>query len=409
MLTFEQKLERYAELAVKVGANVQPEQTLVVNAMIEAAELVRLVVKKAYEAGAKNVKVNYSDEQVNRIRYDMASDESFLEPPKYYAEEMTELAENGAAFMTILSANPDLMKGVNPERISNHQRTFGSAMAKYRQYQQSDKMSWTGLAFASPDWAAKVFPDAPQDKQVPMLWDAIFQAVRADQDDPIAAWEEHINKLQQKSDELNNKKYHKLHFVSEGTDLTIELPEGHIWAQAGSINEKGDRFVANIPTEEVFTAPLKTGVNGTVRSTKPLSYGGNIIDNFSITFENGRIVGFTAEEGEDTLARLIEMDEGSHYLGEVALVPYASPISESGILYYTTLFDENASCHLAIGSAYAFNLEGGKTMSAEQLAESGLNASITHVDFMMGSKDLNITGITRDGKEEPIFVNGNWA
>lgn len=409
MLTFEQKLERYAELAVKVGANVQPEQVLVVNAMIEAAELVRLVVKKAYEAGAKLVKVNYSDEQVNRIRYDMASDESFLEPPKYHAEEMTELAENGAAFMTILSANPDLMKGVNPERISNYQRTFGAAMAKYRQYQQADKMSWTGLAFASPDWAAKVFPYAPTDQQVNMLWDAIFQAVRADQEDPIAAWEEHIQTLQNKSDELNSKKYHKLHYVSEGTDLTIELPEGHIWAQAGSHNEKGDRFVANIPTEEVFTAPLKTGVNGTVRSTKPLSYGGNIIDHFSITFENGRIVDYKAEEGHDTLTRLIEMDEGSHYLGEVALVPYASPISESGILYYTTLFDENASCHLAIGSAYAFNLEGGKTMSPEELAASGLNTSITHVDFMMGSKELNITGITRDGQEEPIFIQGNWA
>ena len=409
MLTFEQKMEQYAELAVKVGANVQPGQTLVVNAMIEAAELVRLVVKKAYEAGAKHVKVNYSDEQVNRIRYDLAPDEAFLVPPVYHAKEMTELAENGAAFMTILSSNPDLMKGVDPERISNYQKTFGAAMAKYRQYQQSDKMSWTGIAFASPDWAAKVFPDAPKDQQVSLLWDAIFQAVRADQVDPIAAWESHIEKLQSKSDELNSKKYHKLHFTSEGTDLTIELPEGHIWAQAGSINEKGDRFVANIPTEEVFTAPLKTGVNGYVRSTKPLSYGGSIIDNFTITFKDGRITDYTAETGQDTLSRLIEMDEGSHYLGEVALVPYASPISESGILYYTTLFDENASCHLAIGSAYAFNLEGGKTMTSEQLAASGLNSSITHVDFMMGSKDLNITGITREGKEEPIFINGNWA
>lgn len=180
-------------------------------------------------------------------------------------------------------------------------------------------------------------------------------------------------------------------------------------AQAGSHNEKGERFVANIPTEEVFTAPLKTGVNGTVRSTKPLSYGGNIIDNFSITFEKGRIVDFSAEQGEDTLTRLISMDEGSHYLGEVALVPYRSPISESGILYYNTLFDENASCHLAIGSAYAFNLEGGKTMTSEQLQASGLNTSITHVDFMMGSKELNITGITHYGTEEPVFIDGNWA
>ncbi|MFF3923248.1 aminopeptidase [Paenibacillus lactis] len=409
MLSFEQKLENYAELAVKVGANVQPGQTLVVNAMIDAAPLVRLIVKKAYEIGAKLVKVNYSDEVVNRIRYDLAPDESFLEPPKYYAEEVTELAEQGAAFLTILSSNPDLLKGVDPERISNYQRTYGAAMSKYRQYQQADKMSWTGLAYASPDWAAKVFPDVPQEQQVDKMWDAIFHAVRADLEDPIQAWEDHIETLQRKSDELNQKKYSKLRFTSPGTDLTIELPEGHIWAQAGSHNEKGERFVANIPTEEVFTAPLKTGVNGTVRSTKPLSYGGNIIDNFSLTFENGRIVNFSAEQGEDTLSRLISMDEGSHYLGEVALVPYRSPISESGILYYNTLFDENASCHLAIGSAYAFNLEGGKTMTPEQLQEHGLNSSITHVDFMMGSKDLHITGISRDGREEPVFINGNWA
>lgn len=409
MSSFEQKLERYAELAVKVGANVQPGQTLVVNAMIDAAPLVRLIVKKAYETGAKQVKVNYSDEIVNRIRYDLAPDEVFLEPPTYYAEEVTELAEQGAAFLTILSSNPDLLKGVDPERISNYQRTYGAAMSKYRQYQQADKMSWTGIAYASPDWAAKVFPDVPAGQQVDKMWDAIFHAVRADLEDPIGAWEEHIHTLQRKSDELNVKKYHKLRFTSPGTDLTIELPEGHIWAQAGSHNEKGERFVANIPTEEVFTAPLKTGVNGTVRSTKPLSYGGNIIDNFSITFENGRIVDFSAEQGQDTLTRLISMDEGSHYLGEVALVPHRSPISESGILYYNTLFDENASCHLAIGSAYAFNLEGGKTMTSEQLQASGLNTSITHVDFMMGSKELQITGITHDGKEESVFIDGNWA
>ncbi len=409
MLTFQDKLNNYAELAVKIGANVQPGQTLVVSAAIDAAELVRLIVKKAYEAGANLVKVNYTDEVVTRLRYDLAPEESFLIPPTAQAREWTELAEQNAAFLTVISSNPDLLKGVSPERIANHQRSFGQAMAKYRQYQQSDKMSWTGVAFPSPDWAAKVFPDVPKEEQVSKLWDAIFQAVRADQEDPIGAWHQHIETLQSKSDELNHKKYQKLHFTAPGTDLTIELPTGHIWAQAGSVNEQGTTFVANIPTEEVFTAPLKSGVNGYVTSTKPLSYGGNIIDRFKLTFENGRIVDFHAEEGQDTLARLIGMDEGSHYLGEVALVPYHSPISQSNILFLTTLFDENASCHLAIGSSYAFNLEGGKTMSAEELAAHGMNASITHVDFMMGSPEMNITGITHDGKEDPIFVNGNWA
>ncbi|WP_438350832.1 aminopeptidase [Paenibacillus sp. FA6] len=409
MLSFEQKLENYATLAVNIGVNIQPGQTLVINAMIESAELVRLITRKAYEAGAKLVKVNYSDEAVSRMRYELASDESFLEPPTWFAGEMVELAENAAAFLTVISSSPDLLKGIDPERIANHQRTYGQAMYKYRQYQQADKMSWNGLAAPSPSWAAKVFPDAAPKDQVNMLWNAIFAAVRADQPDPIQAWHDHIDKLQAKSNELNSKKYHSLHFVAPGTDLTIELPEGHIWAQAGSLNEQGISFVANIPTEEVFTAPLKTGVNGKVSSTKPLSYGGNIIDRFSITFENGRIIDFSAEEGYDTLERLVNMDEGSHYLGEVALVPFHSPISQSNILYYTTLFDENASCHLAIGSSYAFNLEGGKTMTPEELASKGMNQSITHVDFMMGSAQMNIYGLTDDGKKEQIFADGNWA
>lgn len=208
---------------------------------------------------------------------------------------------------------------------------------------------------------------------------------------------------------MNEKKYKKLHYKAPGTDLTIELPEGHLWAQGDSINEKGFTFVANMPTEEVFTAPLKTGVNGTVSSTKPLSYGGNLIDKFSLTFENGRIVNVTAEEGLEALQNLVEIDEGSHYLGEVALVPHQSPISDTNILFYNTLFDENASNHLAIGSAYAFCLEGGKEMDQEQIAAAGLNTSLTHVDFMIGSGEMDIYGVTADGTEEPIFLKGNWA
>ncbi|MBB6021777.1 aminopeptidase [Paenibacillus sp. JGP012] len=409
MLTFEQKLERYAELAVKVGANVQPDQIFVINAMIDAAPLVQLLVRKGYEAGAKQVIVKYSDETVNRLRFELAPEESFNEPPKWHAAEMEELAANNAVFLTILSSSPDLLKGIDPARISAHQRAFGQAMSTYRQYLQADKMSWTGIACPSPDWAAKVFPDLPAAEQMNQLWNAIFAAVRADVDDPIAAWDQHIEHLESRAVALNNKKYKALHYLSPGTDLTVELPDGHIWAQAGSVNEKGTPFVANIPTEEVYTAPAKFGVNGKVTSTKPLSYGGSIIDRFTLTFEKGRIVDFHAEEGLETLERLISMDEGSHYLGEVALVPFHSPISESGILYYTTLYDENASCHLAIGSSYASNMEGGKTMSPEQLAARGMNASITHVDFMMGSPETDIYGITANGEREAIFLNGNWA
>ncbi|WP_408891904.1 aminopeptidase [Paenibacillus taichungensis] len=409
MLSFAQKLDRYAELAVKVGANVQPGQIFVISAMIDTAEFVRLLVRKGYEAGAKKVIVKYGDEIVNRLRFEMAPEDSFQDAPKWHSAELEELAANNAAFLTVLSSSPDLLKGIDPERISTHQRTYGQAMSKYRQYQQADKMSWTGVACPSPDWAAKVFPDLPPAEQMKQLWEAIFAAVRADLEDPVAAWEQHIERLEHKAVALNSKKYKTLHFVSPGTDLTVDLPEGHIWAQAGSINEQGTRFVANIPTEEVFTAPAKFGVNGKVSSTKPLSYGGSIIDRFSLTFEKGRIIDFHAEEGQDTLERLINMDEGSHYLGEVALVPFHSPISESGILYYTTLYDENASCHLAIGSSYAFNIDGGKTMSTEELAARGMNSSITHVDFMMGSPETNIYGVTANGEREAIFLNGDWA
>jgi len=405
----QQLLERYADLIVRIGANVQKGQRLVVNATLDAAELVRAIARKGYEAGAALVKVNWSDDAVARLRYDHAADEVFLEEPKWYAGEMIELAENNAAVVSVVSSDPDLLKGVPQQRIVNHQKTYGTAMAKYRQYAQSNKFSWCVVAAPSPAWAAKVFPDVPASEQVDKLWEAIYRTVRADRDDPVAAWREHIRSLNQKSDYLNAQQFRKLHYIAPGTDLTIELPEGHLWVAADSVNEAGTPFVANMPTEEVFTAPRAGGVNGTVSSTKPLSYGGTLIDRFSLTFENGRIVGVQAEQGEDTLKNLVEMDEGSHYLGEVALVPHRSPISQSGLLFFNTLFDENASCHLAIGSAYAFNLEGGTKLSLDELKARGLNSSITHVDFMIGSAELDIFGITADGREIQLFRKGDWA
>jgi aminopeptidase len=409
MNNFQNNLEKYAELAVKVGVNIQKGQTLVVNTAIDAADFVRLIVKKAYEAGAHNVVVNWSDDVVSRTKYDLAPDEAFTEYPKWRAKEIEELAENGAAFMSIVSSSPDLLKGVNPDRIANFQKAAGKALQTYRKYVQSDKVSWTVIAAPSQKWAEKVFPNVSPEESVSQLWDAIFKATRADLENPVDAWKNHDETLHEKVNYLNGKRYKKLHYKAPGTDLTIELPEKHLWVGAGSVNEQGHEFMANMPTEEVFTVPHKTGVNGTVSSTKPLSYGGNLIDNFSVTFENGRIVDVKAEEGEEILKRLVETDEGSHYLGEVALVPHNSPISQSNVLFYNTLFDENASNHLAIGSAYAFCIEGGKKMTSEELAENGLNESITHVDFMIGSADMDIDGITEDGTAEPIFRKGDWA
>src|SRR4051794_8841882 len=405
---FQQKLEKYAELAVKVGVNVQNGQTLVVNANLDAAEFVRVVVKKAYEAGAHNVVVNWNDDVVSRLKYDLAPAESFQEYPEWRAKETIAYAESGAAFMSIISSSPALLKGVDSERIANYQKAAGTALKQYRKYIQSDKVSWTVIAAPSQGWADMVFPDEPKETRIEKLWDAIFTTTRVDLEDPVGAWKKHDETLREKANYLNEKKYQKLHYRAPGTDLTIELPEKHIWCGAGSINEKGVSFMANMPTEEVFTVPNKTGVNGTVSSTKPLSYGGNIIDEFTITFENGRIMDVRAKEGEEILKQLVATDEGSHYLGEAALVPYNSAISQSNILFFNTLFDENASNHLAIGSAYAFCIEGGKTMSAEELQANGLNESLTHVDFMIGSSEMDIDGITADGKIEPVFRKGGW-
>lgn len=409
MYNFEQQLANYAELAVKVGVNIQPNQILFITASTDATEFVRLVTEVAYDAGARQVIVDFSDDVISRLRFEKAPADSFSEFPEWKVMEREQLAAKGAAFMSIMSQSPDLLQGIDPSRIGDFQKASGLALDKYRQDMQADKFSWTVIATPSQAWAAKVFPQLPAAEQIPALWDAIFKAVRANTDNPVQSWIDHDKTLHKKVDYLNEKRYKQLHYRAPGTDLTVDLPVGHIWCGAGSDNVKGDSFMANMPTEEVFTVPHKTGVNGYVSSTKPLSYSGNIIDNFKITFKDGRVTEISAEQGEEVLQRLIDTDEGAKHLGEVALVPHASPISQSNVLFYNTLFDENASNHFALGSAYAFCLEGGKTMTREDLAKNGLNQSITHVDFMVGSESMDIDGVLEDGTTEAVFKNGNWA
>lgn len=409
MTNFQMYLEKYAEISVRVGVNIQQGQTLVINAPTNNMGFVRLIAQKAYEAGAKHVHVEWNDEDLTLIKYKLAPDEAFNDYPKWRAKALEEMAEDGAAFMSIVASNPDLLKEVDPTRIANANKAAGKALTTYRNYIQSDKVSWCVIAAPSKEWAAKVFPDSTEEESIHLLWDAIFMATRANVADPVAAWKDHNEKLMSKVLYLNKKKYKKLHYQAPGTDLTIELPEKHLWVGGGGPNEKGVNFVANMPTEEVFTLPKKDGVNGTVTSTKPLNYSGNVIDNFSLTFKDGKIVDFAAETGYETLKQLVETDEGSHFLGEVALVPHDSPISNSNLVFYNTLFDENASCHLAIGNAYSFNLEGGKKMTKEELQQNGANTSITHVDFMIGSSEMSIDGELADGTKEPLFRNGNWA
>jgi aminopeptidase len=265
------------------------------------------------------------------------------------------------------------------------------------------------VSIPTPEWSAKVFPELDEETRVAKLWELIFKLTRVDGDNPVEAWKQHIDQLSEKKNLLNAKKYSKLHFKAPGTDLLVDLAEKHQWVSASSFNEKGTLYVPNLPTEEVFTMPNRNGVNGTVTSTKPLSYNGTLIKGFTFTFEEGKIVKATAEQGEEVLQRLLDMDEGARYLGEVALVPHDSPISNSNLIYYNTLFDENASCHLAIGNAYPFCLEGGTAMSKEELIAQGANISFTHVDFMIGSAEMDIDGITEDGSREPLFRQGNWV
>lgn len=402
-------LRKYAELAVKIGVNIQQKQTLVIHSPIECADFTRMLAEAAYEAGAKDVHVDWRDEELNKIRYAMAPEEAFLEFPKWIAEGKETLAKEGAAFISISASNPELLKDIDPKRISTWNKTASNALSVYRDHVMSSLVTWTVLSVPTKSWATKVFPDVSEDAAVSKLWEQIFNVVRIDKDDPVEAWNQHLNILSEKVEYLNKTKFEKLHFKSNKTDLMIQLPEKHLWAGGGEYSKKGTYFVANMPTEEVFTLPQKNGVNGTVASTKPLNHNGNLIDNFTLTFKDGRIVDYSAEQGYETLKELIETDEGSHYLGEVALVPYMSPISNSNIIFYNTLFDENASCHLAIGKAYPTNLEGGDEMDSNELEQNGANTSLTHVDFMIGSSDLNILGITKDDKEIQIFKDGNWA
>ncbi|RLQ84719.1 aminopeptidase [Planomicrobium sp. Y74] len=408
-MDFQKKMEQYAELTVYVGLNVQKDQHVLINTTTDTIEFTRLVVKKAYEAGAKNVHVNYSDPVQTRTHYELAPDEAFTEYPEWSVVQRDEIIEKGGSFLWIDAEDPDLLTGIPAKRLSNSQKAAGKALARYRQAVGSDKVAWSIVAIPSEKWAAKVFPDLAPEQQIEALWEAIFKTVRIGGGDAVALWKEHINFLEKRAAQLNDHRFVKLHYSAPGTDLTIGLPDKHIWMSGASKTPQGNPFIANMPTEEVYTVPLKNGVNGFVRNTKPFVYQGNIIDGFTLTFENGKIVKAEAETGEELLNEMINSDEGAAYLGEVALVPHQSPISDSGLLFFNTLFDENASNHLAIGDSYPTCYEGARDLEREQLAELGLNTSIVHEDFMIGSAEMDIDGITADGSKIPVFRKGNWA
>ena len=403
-------LERYADLAIGVGLNLQPGQHLMIRAPLEAVELTRALAASAYDAGCPYVDVSYSDDQLQLVRLRHAPADSFEEFPTWRVRGMLERAEQGAAFLTVAGGNPDLLKGQDPERVATTMRAASEQSKPFRRdYISTMRVSWCVIAAAVVPWAARVFPDAPEPEQVDLLWEAIFRACRVDRADPRQAWRSHIDALEARREYLNERAYAALRYAAPGTELTVGLPKGHVWKGGIDHNAQGTRFVPNIPTEEVFTMPHRQRVDGTLASTKPLNYGGRLIENFSLTFEGGRVVAVEAESGAQVLEKLIATDEGAARLGEIALVPHSSPISEFGRLFYNTLFDENASSHVALGQAYAVCLEGGEAMSEQQLADAGANASATHVDFMIGSEQMDIDGILADGSTEPVMRAGEWA
>lgn len=407
---FEKHLKKYADLLVSKGINVSKGHYVVINIEVEQAPLARLLTEAAYKKGAKKVIVKWADDEITRSAFQYESEETLTDIPNYRVDEADYFIEKGASRISVRGSDPDALKGLDAGKIAAAQKAAGEAFKAMRQATQANKVSWVVAAAAGKKWAEKVFPDLESsEEQVNALWEAIFKSVHLHDEDPVETWTNKDELLTTKADELNAEQFVALHYTSPGTDLTVGLPKGHRWEGAGSDNVRGERFIANMPTEEVFTAPDANRVDGVVVSTKPLSYAGSIIEGMEFHFKDGKVTKVTAEKGEEVIQKLIEQDEGAARLGEVALVPDESPISQSGLTFFNTLFDENASNHLALGSAYAFSLEGGTEMSEEELKEAGLNRSNTHVDFMIGSNEMDIDGIKEDGSRVPVFRNGTWA
>lgn len=412
MTNYKEKLQQYAELLVKVGMNVQPKQPVFIRSSVETLELTHLIVEEAYRCGASDVRVVYSDPTLKRLKFENESVEHFAnhEIKSYDVEARMDYVKRGAANLALISEDPDLMDGIDSQKLQAFQQQNARAFKGYMESVQKNQFPWVVAAFPSKAWAKRVYPELSVEEAYIKFIDEVFDIVRIDGNDPVENWRQYIANLSVYAQKLQQKNYHALHYVSEGTDLTVGLAKNHIWEDATSyVNGKEQAFIANIPTEEVFTAPDRNRVDGYVTNKLPLSYNGTIIDQFKLMFKDGEIIDFSAEKGEAVLKDLINTDEGSRRLGEVALVPDDSPISNRNIIFYNTLFDENAACHLAIGSAYAFNIQGGTEMTVEEKIASGLNDSNVHVDFMIGSSDLTIYGIFEDGSKELVFENGNWA
>lgn len=406
----EKAIEKYVELVIKKGINLQKGQILVINSPVETFEFTRELTAKAYEVGASEVVVNWFDEISLKYKYLYGEDKIFDIFPEWQKEFYEYYRKKGAAFLSIYSTDPDVLKEVDKNRVARYEKAKGIALKEYRDNIMENSNQWSVVSIPTKAWVRRVFPELKEEFAINEMWKLILHIVRADKEDPILEWENHLNILKNRMDYLNSKKFEKLIYKNSlGTNLEIGLPEGHRWISGGENSKGGVYFVANIPTEEIFTMPHREKVNGVVVSTKPLIYGGSTIKDFTLKFVDGKIVEYSAKVGEEILGKLLNIDENSRYLGEVALVEFKSPISQSKKIFYNNLYDENASCHLALGAAYPVCLENSEGLGEEELLEKGMNISMIHEDFMIGSEDMEIIGVDKNGEETLLMKDGNFV
>lgn len=409
-MAFYEKLREYARLTVRQGVNVTDGIYVIIRCPIIAADFGRMVMEEAFACGAKDVIMQYSDEKAARIRYDNAALAQFETLPAWQAEQLNYYAREGTVSISIIAEDPEAFAGVDGAKLLASAKARRTALKEFYDTIDAGNLRWTIVAYPSTAWARKIFPDVTDTQAVRMLWDAIFKSVRITRGDTVKKWQKHDRTLKHRAAKLNKYAFTALQFKNSiGTDFTLGLPEKHIWFGGSEASNDGCVYFPNMPTEEIFTMPHCMQADGTVVSSMPLSYQGCLIENFSLTFRDGKVIEHHAAVGEDALTRLLDTDEGSRRLGEVALIPYDSPIRAQNILFYNTLFDENASCHLALGKCYPNTVRGGELLSEEELFARGGNNSVNHVDFMIGTPDMSVIGITRDGERIIVFENGNFV
>jgi aminopeptidase len=409
VLSHDDRLDRLAEIAIKVGLQLRKGQELVMTAPIDALPLVRRITAHAYKAGAALVTTLFSDDETALQRFQYAPDESFDRASGWLYDGMATAFRAGAARLAISGEDPSLLSGQDPQKVARANRARSAAYKPALELIVNFDVNWSIVSYATPAWAKAVFPNDPPEVALARLWDAIFAASRVDGPDPVAEWTQHNAALNARTELLNGKRFSALHYRGPGTDLTVGLADDHWWEGGAATARNGIVCNANIPTEEVFTTPHRLRVDGTVRSTKPLSYQGTLIEDIAVRFEAGAIVESTARTGADVLAKVLSTDEGARRLGEVALVPHSSPISKSGILFYNTLYDENAASHIALGQAYSKCIRDGGTLTPQQLTDKGANTSLIHIDWMIGSGEVDVDGIRADGSREPLMRGGEWV